>query len=49
MLESWTLTCERADGTVVGTEQIVIDRGQRKTITACGAATRKTKGPKRPR
>lgn len=38
-IEAWTVTCEAPDGTVVGTEQIVVDRGQRKTVTACASAT----------
>ncbi len=42
-IEAWTLTCERPNGKLAGTEQIVIDRGQRKTVTACKA------GGKQPR
>jgi hypothetical protein len=36
-IESWTVTCRRADGKVVGSEQVVVDRGQRKTLATCGA------------
>jgi hypothetical protein len=34
-IESWTVTCLRPNGKVAGTEQIVIDRGQRKAVTVC--------------
>jgi hypothetical protein len=44
-IESWTITCERPDGKVVGTEQVVVDRGQRKAITACGTTRRGAKRP----
>jgi hypothetical protein len=44
-IESWTVTCERPDGRVIGTQQMVIDRGERKVVTACG----RSKGGKRPR
>ena len=43
-IESWTITCTRADGKVIGTQQMVIDRGERKTVTACGKG--KGKGPR---
>jgi Zinc carboxypeptidase len=43
-VEAWTVTCERPDGTVAGTEQIVVDRGERKTVTACSQATTTTRG-----
>ena len=26
--EAWTLTCSKADGTVVSQQQVVVDRGQ---------------------
>jgi hypothetical protein len=45
-IEAWTVSCERPDGRVVGTQQIVVDRGQRQTVTACGATR---KGGKKPR
>jgi hypothetical protein len=45
-IEAWTVSCERPDGRVVGTQQIVVDRGQRQTVTACGATK---KGVKKPR
>jgi hypothetical protein len=45
-IEAWTVSCSRPDGRVVGTQQIVVDRGQRQTVTACGNAK---KGGKRPR
>ena len=34
-IEAWTVTCTRPNGRVAGTEQIVVDRGQRKSVTAC--------------
>jgi hypothetical protein len=34
-IESWTVTCTKPNGSVAGTEQIVIDRGQRKAVTVC--------------
>ncbi len=34
-IEAWTVTCEKPNGKVAGTEQIVIDRGERKTVTSC--------------
>jgi hypothetical protein len=43
-VETWTLTCRRSDGRLVGTEQVVVDRGQRKTVNACGI--RKGKRPR---
>ena len=42
-IESWTVTCSKPNGKVAGTEQIVVDRGQRKAVTACRA------GGKQPR
>lgn len=37
-VESWTLTCERPEGTVRTTEQVTIARGERKTLRlgSCG-------------
>ncbi len=34
-IESWTVTCTKPNGRVAGTEQIVVDRGQRKPVTVC--------------
>ncbi len=34
-IESWTVTCLKPNGKVSGSEQIVIDRGQRKSVTVC--------------
>ena len=34
-VEAWSVTCEQPNGRRAGSEQVVIDRGQRKTITAC--------------
>jgi hypothetical protein len=42
-IEAWTVTCTRPNGKLLGTEQIVIDRGQRKTVTVC------RRGGKQPR
>ena len=28
LVENWTLTCERPDGTVLETQSVVVDRGQ---------------------
>ena len=42
-IESWTVTCSKPNGKVAGTEQIVVDRGQRKAVTVCNA------GGKQPR
>ncbi|MGH3737164.1 MAG: M14 family metallopeptidase [Micromonosporaceae bacterium] len=38
--ESWTLTCERPDGTVLETQQVTVDRGASATanLTQCAAA-----------
>ena len=37
--ESWTLTCETATGTVIGTRKVDVDRGQRKDLgDACREA-----------
>jgi hypothetical protein len=38
--ESWTLTCESNEGQVFKTEQLTIDRGERKSVdfTGCGLA-----------
>ena len=30
--ESWTLTCEQPDGTVVDTQKVTVDRGQRLAV-----------------
>jgi len=37
LVEAWTLTCERADGTVLQTVPVVVDRGQqaRPDLTTC--------------
>ncbi len=40
-VESWTLTCESATGTVLAEHKVIIDRGERKLIG--GVCTRKTK------
>jgi hypothetical protein len=42
-IEAWTVTCMKPNGKVAGTEQIVVDRGQRKAVTVCKA------GGKQPR
>ena len=34
-IEAWSVTCDKPNGKRAGSEQVVIDRGQRKTITAC--------------
>jgi hypothetical protein len=34
-IEAWTVTCTRPSGRVIGTEQIVIERGERKSVTVC--------------
>ena len=34
-IEAWSVTCDKPNGKRAGSEQIVIDRGQRKTVTAC--------------
>jgi len=34
-IEAWTVSCYKPNGGLAGTEQIVIDRNQRKTVTAC--------------
>jgi hypothetical protein len=34
-IESWTVTCTKPNGKLAGTEQIVVDRGQRKAVTVC--------------
>ncbi len=34
-IEAWTVTCTRPNGRVIGTEQIVIERGERKSVTVC--------------
>ena len=34
-IEAWSVTCDRPNGKRAGGEQIVVDRGQRKTVTAC--------------
>jgi hypothetical protein len=48
-IEAWTVTCERPDGTVAGTEQVVVERGERKTVTACSpGAAKKAKKTKQP-
>ncbi len=37
LVENWTLTCERADGSVVDTQPLVVDRGQqvKPNLAAC--------------
>ncbi|MDQ3433229.1 MAG: hypothetical protein M3481_00855, partial [Actinomycetota bacterium] len=47
-VESWTLTCETAGGTVRGARQVTIDRGERQTLdlaSACGAGEGPGSGP----
>ena len=34
-IEAWTVSCTKPNGRLAGTEQIVVDRGQRKTVTVC--------------
>ena len=34
-IEAWTVSCYKPNGRLAGTEQIVVDRGKRKTVTAC--------------
>src|SRR4029079_9582881 len=34
--ESWTLTCMAPDGTTVGGQQVLIDKGQTKSVSPCG-------------
>ncbi len=36
-VESWTLTCETADGTMRNTRQVTIDRGERQTLNFTSA------------
>ena len=36
--EAWTLTCETPDGKVLGSEPLVIARGERKTVSPCPKA-----------
>jgi hypothetical protein len=43
-IEAFTVTCYRPTGKVIGSEQIVVDRGERKTVTACRRAG--GKGPR---
>ena len=40
LIENWTLTCERPDGTVLQTVAVIVDRGQqvKADLTACRAA-----------
>jgi hypothetical protein len=45
-IEAWSVTCEDTRGRVVGSEQVVVARGERKTVTACD---RGRGGGKRPR
>jgi hypothetical protein len=42
-IEAWTVTCTRPNGKLIGTEQIVIERGERKSVTVC------RRGGKQPR
>lgn len=37
LVENWTLTCERPDGTVIQTVPVVVDRGQqvKADLSAC--------------
>ncbi len=39
LVENWTLTCERPDGTVLDTQSVVVDRGQqvKPNLAACRA------------
>jgi hypothetical protein len=38
--EAWTLTCEDGDGTVIETQEVYVDRGQRASLNlACGGTT----------
>ena len=39
-IEAWSVTCDRPGGKRAGSEQVVIDRGQRKTIAACRSGGR---------
>lgn len=34
-IEAWTVSCYKPNGKLAGTEQIVVDRDQRKTVTVC--------------
>jgi hypothetical protein len=40
LVENWTLTCERPDGTVLTTQSVVVDRGQqvKPNLAACRSA-----------
>ena len=40
LIENWTLTCERPDGTVLQTVPVIVDRGQqvKPDLSACRTA-----------
>lgn len=46
--EAYALTCERADGTVLARQELVIDRGQDLTVAPCGDAGAAPDGPGTP-
>ena len=45
-VESWTMTCESPDGTVLGTQQVTIGRGERQAVSPCGGEDGDGKPPK---
>ena len=49
--EAWTLTCEDAEGNVLQTAQVFVDRGQTTPVDlrACGKPPKKSKPPKGPK
>jgi hypothetical protein len=40
LVENWTLTCERPDGTVLQTVPVVVDRGQRVKVDLAACRSR---------
>jgi hypothetical protein len=45
-VEAWTVTCERADGRVLGSQEVVIARGERKALFPCGGRKGSGKKPR---
>jgi hypothetical protein len=40
-VESWTFTCESPEGTVLSSQQVTIDRGQRQALRLSGCSRRR--------
>jgi hypothetical protein len=46
--EAWSLTCESPEGTVRSTQSVVVGRGERTSVSACGSAAASGPAPETP-